>query len=89
MKVFKKSDEDVLDYDIVMTYWLSDGDVVSSADITVPDGIDYLGHAILDDKVKVWIGGGTVDEEYAFKVLVTTYGGRTKEVNFIMVVTEV
>lgn len=88
MKVFKKSDEDVLDYDFVFTDWLPEGDTVDDAEVIVPEGITYQGKQLFDDRVKVWIGGGTAGNQYAFKLLAHTEGGRTKEINFIIAVTE-
>jgi len=36
----------------------------------------------------VWFGGGDPGREYIIKVLATTDGGRVKEINFMLVVTE-
>jgi len=88
LKVFKKSDEDALDYDIVLTDWLVEGDEVDSVETLFPEGVEYRGKTLFVDRVKVWVGGGTSGETYPIKVLVHTEGGRTKEVNFIIAVTE-
>lgn len=90
MKVFKKSDEDVLDYDMVLSDWLPEGDTVDSAEVVIDPEADitYQGKQLFDDRVKVWLGGGTSGETYPVKVLVHTEGGRTKEINFILAVTE-
>lgn len=90
MKVFKKSDEDVLDYDIDMSDWLEDGDEVDAADVVYDRGsdIEYRGKMLFVDRVKIWIAGGVAGETYPIKVLVHTEGGRIKEVNLIIAVTE-
>jgi hypothetical protein len=90
VKVFKKSDEDVLDYDIVLADWLPTGDEVDSATVVYDANSDivFQGKELFNDRVKVWVGGGTSGNTYPFKVLANTKGGRTKEVNFLIVVTE-
>lgn len=90
MKVFKKTDESVLDYDILMGAWLPEGDEVDAAEVVYDQesSLVYQGKSLFDDRVKLWFGGGTPGETYKVKVLLHTEGGRTKEVNFIIAITE-
>lgn len=90
MKIFKKADQDVLDYDLVFTDWLPAGDELDAAAVVYDTTSDivFQGKELFNDRVKLWIGGGTAGNTYPFKVLATTEGGRTKEINFIIAVTE-
>lgn len=90
MKVFKKSDEDVLDYFLDLSNWIPESDAIESVDVVydTTSTLDYRGHNFSEDSIKVWFGGGTMGNQYIVKVLAHTEGGRTKEINFMLVVTE-
>ena len=87
MKLFRKQPRDQLDYDIVLTDWLSEGDEVTAADVQAPDGIEVTQIGIEPDRVKIWIKGGKSGQSYKFSPLIFT-NSREKEVDFIVSVTE-
>jgi len=87
MKVFRKQPNDHLDYDIILTDWLSPDDEVVSADVVAPEGIDVTQVGIEPDRIKIWIKGGQSGQSYKFSPLIYTKS-REKEVDFIMTVTE-
>ncbi|GED43177.1 phage fiber-tail adaptor protein [Cobetia marina] len=88
MKTFRKQPRDHLDYDIVMSEWLSPGDEVENLEIVDPPaGIEVTQTSVSPDRVKLWITGGEDGQSYKFTVLVYTES-RTKEVDFLIVVTE-
>lgn len=88
MKTFRKQPRDHLDYDIDMSAWLPEGDEVEAVEIVdAPKGIEVSQTAIAPDRAKLWIRGGTSGQSYKFTVLIHTES-RTKEVDFLIVVTE-
>lgn len=87
MKVFRKQPKDHLDYDIILTDWLTQEDEIVSADVVAPDGIEVTQVGIEPDRIKVWIKGGQSGQSYKFSPLVYT-NSREKEVDFIVTVTE-
>lgn len=82
MQTFIKQPNDHLDYDIVLTEWLTTGDTIVAANITAPDGINVSATEISADRVKFWIEGGTTGKTYKFSPVIITFGGREKEVDF-------
>ena len=78
--IIQKAPADVLDFDIDVSLWLEAGDSVDSAPATVADCdvvVDEVG--VTTDRVKVWLSGGADGDSGTLTVLVTTAGGRTKE----------
>lgn len=79
----EKSPSDVLDYDADFGRWLPAGDTVASAVATVAtadivvDAVD-----VSDDRVKIWLSGGTTGDDGTLTLIATTTQGRTKEVCF-------
>lgn len=79
----EKSPSDVLDYDADFGRWLPTGDTVASAVATVAtadivvDAVD-----VSDDRVKIWLSGGTAGDDGTLTLIATTTQGRTKEVCF-------
>jgi hypothetical protein len=88
MKTFRKQPGDHLDYDIDMSDWLNDDDTVNDVEVEAPDGIELTGTDIEDNAVKLWIKGGEDGNNYQFSPLIHTTQARTKEVDFLVVVTE-
>lgn len=87
MKTFRKQPSDHLDYVIDLSDWLAEGDSVVSVDVTAPDGIEVTGTTVNSPQVTVWIRGGEHGQSYRFSPLITTQS-REKEVDFLMIVTE-
>jgi len=78
---FEKDPDERLDYDFDFERWLPDGDSVDSAvaeiagTTAVIDQIDTSSTAI-----KVWVSGGTHQDNGTITVRATTVQGRIKEV---------
>lgn len=87
MNTFMKQPRDYLDYDIDLTDWLYEDDQIQDVVVEGPDGIELNKVAIMPDRVKFWISGGTSGESYKFSPLIYT-GSRTKEVDFLIIVVE-
>lgn len=96
MKFFSKQPNDHLDYDIVLSDWLADGDEIVSVtwgpidnpQSGKPTGIDVTGVDTFPDRVKIWITGGESGVEYKFSPLIYTQS-RVKEVDFIILVVDI
>ena len=82
MKRFKKQPSDILDYDIDLSEWLSSGDNVIAADVTVPSGLTLDHKTVTDDRVKIWLADGVDGTTYKVTTRITTEDGRNKEVDF-------
>lgn len=89
MYTFIKQPNDHLDYDIVLTDWLTEGDTVVSLNVDAPTGINISLTETSEDRVKIWIEGGTHGQTYKFSPIITTFGGREKEVDFQIVVRDI
>lgn len=93
MLAVKKRAEDRLDYDVQFDKWVSDGDVVQSAEAEAkirskdPDAVTDLAIdavAVFGTVVKVWLSGGTVGATYDVVVTGSTTQGRVKEECFVI-----
>ena len=82
MKRFKKQPSDILDYDIDLSEWLSSGDNVIDAIVTVPTGLTLDRKTVTDDRVKIWLADGVDGVTYKVTTKITTEDGRSKEVDF-------
>lgn len=71
----------LLEYTWDWALWLADvDDSISSATVTVPDGLTADGAAIVGDVlVTQRVSGGTVDETYTLVCQITTTGGLVDE----------
>lgn len=90
LEKFTKQPADVQDYDIDFTEYL-DGltDTAATADVTAEPGITVQSYTIIGKTVKVWLAGGVHPGRYKVTVRLTTAGGRTKEVEILILVREV
>lgn len=63
------------------TPWLAEiTDTISSATVTVPDGLTAVGAPVVDDGfVTQRVEGGTIDEAYRMVCQITTAGGLIDE----------
>ena len=85
-----KQPVEIQDYDIDYSQWLTTGDNVQSATVTVdPAGLTIGGVMINDPRVKVWLSGGTNGVTYKVTVTATTADGRVKQDEFKLKVKEV
>lgn len=74
-----KDPEAVLDYAVDWTGWLQDGETITSASWTIPDGLTQppTQPASVDGgRTIVWLAGGTDRQTYRPSVHVTTSAGR-------------
>lgn len=82
-----KDPQDVVDYPVEWADVLElDGDTLTSATWTFPEGLTKQADAIAGTQAVVWIAGGTDGERYEISCLVVTAGGRTYDRTFSIVV---
>ena len=83
MKQFDKQPSEVLDYDIDATEWLTQGDNVIGAAITIDiTGLVLDSSTINDDRIKIWLSAGVDGITYKVTTKISTEDGRVKEVDF-------
>lgn len=71
--IFTKDPDAVLDYQWDWgTNWLEDGEAITSAVITVPDGLTLDSQDDTSTTITAWLSGGTVDEGYQVTCHITT-----------------
>jgi hypothetical protein len=81
LTTFEKQPVEVQDYDISFVSWLASlSDTIISASATVDTGITLISCSHTAGVVKVWLSGGSDGTTYTAVVLVTTAGGRVKQV---------
>lgn len=78
---FTKDPDEVLDYEIDWTKWLSGDDTISTSSWTVPSGITKDSDSITDDtkSTKIWLSGGTDGTDYDLLNEIVTANGRTAQ----------
>lgn len=87
---FTKQPVEVKDYDIDYSEWLSAGDNVESATVTVsPTGLTVDAVYINDPRIKIWLSGGTDGAAYKLTVTMTSADGRIKQDEFKIKVKDV
>ena len=74
--VFCKSPDEVLDYVIDWTDWLS-SETITTSTWTVPSGITQGVDSNTDTAVTIWLSGGTLVEKYLVVNEIVTSAGRT------------
>ncbi len=80
---FRKQPVEVIDYDIDYSEWLTTGDNVDSAVVTVaPTGLTVQSVFVNDPRLKIWVSGGTNGTSYKLTVTTTTADGRIKQDEF-------
>jgi len=80
---FTKQPVEVIDYDIDYSEWLTPGDNVESAAVTVePAGLTIESTFINDPRVKIWVSGGSNGTQYKLTITTTTADGRVKQDEF-------
>lgn len=82
----EKDPDDELDYWWNFTDWLTDGDTITAAEVTVEDSatLTKVGNATIHAGalVEQWLSGGTLRDRAKCTCRVTTAGGRTKDKTF-------
>lgn len=81
---FTKQPVDVVDYDIDYSEWLSEGDTLESASVTVAPATNLVIDSVFvnDPRIKIWVSGGTNGVTYKATVTATTADGRVKQDEF-------
>jgi hypothetical protein len=79
-----------LDYTWDWTPWLADvDDTISSATVTVPDGLTAVGSPVVDEGfVTQRVAGGTLDEAYKLVCQITTISGLIDERTINLTISE-
>lgn len=76
---FIKNDDAVLDYPMSWAAWLG-SDTIADAEWTVPSGLTTPKAAtVTTTTATVWLGGGTIGEDYRVTCKITTAAGRVDE----------
>lgn len=90
MKKFNKQPADVLDYTVDLTNWMVSGDTVTSTNASItPSGPSIEVTQGASSQPKIWVSGGTNGKQYKVTTTIVTNGGRTKEIDFNVLVTEI
>lgn len=78
----KQQPADVRDYDIDFSKWFPEGDVITSATISIfPLMVPPPSYAIKHPRIKVWMyAGGVIGTHYKITITARTNDGRVKEV---------
>lgn len=80
-----KQPDEVLDYDVDFDEWFSNRtDTPSSYTVDAETGITVVSDDLVDNTVRVVLGGGTSGESYKVTVLLTTSDGIVKEADFVV-----
>lgn len=74
---FEKDVQAVLDFGFDWSQWLSVGETISTATVTVPTGITKDSQSNTTDTVTVWLSGGTAGIWYDVTCKIVTSVGRT------------
>ena len=86
-----KQPHEVLDFDFEAMRRMDDDDVITDASASVTgDDAALLLEAVTwtDTRVKVWLAAGNDLKNYKITVLITTFGGRVFEGEFVLFVKE-
>lgn len=76
---FPKDSDAILDYEFNWTDWLSPSETISSYEIIASPGITVQSDTNTEDKVTVWLSGGTAGQPYTVTCRITTNQGRTDD----------
>ena len=91
-RAFVKQPGEILDYDFDLTKWLTlqDDDLSEDVLASAPAGIEIVGQGRVpgEDRVKVWLSGGSDGYTYPITLTLTTTSGRTAIFKFRLLVLE-
>lgn len=86
---FIKQPADVQDYDIDFSKYLDAiDDTADRYSVTTGEGLNIDYSQLVDKRIKVWVSGGISGTVYKVTVTLTTFGGRTKQVEIKIKVKE-
>jgi len=80
----------LLDYSWDWSEWLAEiGDTISSATVTVPDGLTAVGDPVVGSPfVTQFVEGGVLESVYRMVCQITTAGGRVDERSIYLTIRE-
>jgi len=85
----EKTSADRLDYDVDYSKWLTEDDLIVSANVTINDiEVTFVADTIevSDQTIRVWMAGGLDGEAAEVAVFATTAAGRVKEARFFLTI---
>ena len=65
-----------LDYAIDWSDWLTEGDTITAAEWTVPEGLTKTDESATTTRATIWLSDGTAGETYRLVCTITTAQGR-------------
>jgi hypothetical protein len=77
-KAFVKDPSSILDYEFDWTAWLTDGETITSHDVTVT-GVTLDETTASNTAVVAWVSGGTVNTTATIACEITTSAARVDE----------
>jgi hypothetical protein len=86
IQIFSKDPDAKLDYGFDWSPWLESGETISTSAWTVPTGLTDSDESYDGDSTKIWLSGGTVDEDYIVANKIITSDGRIDERSFKVMV---
>jgi hypothetical protein len=78
-----KTTYDVLDYSFDWSAWLV-SDTIATSIWEVPAGLTEESESETSEVTTIWLSGGTPGISYVVKNRITTAGGRSKELAFLL-----
>jgi hypothetical protein len=91
MDKFPKQPAEVLDYDVTTDDWMAESDYIQTASsVATPVGLTIQSTTVASNgtRAKVWLAGGTSGARYKVTTTMVTHDGRTKEHEFLVIVSE-
>lgn len=88
MSRYEKDPDAKLDYALDWSAWLPEGDSITVAQWTVPDGLDQSDDTIDGTKTTVWLSGGQLGERHVVTCRVTTAQGRIDDRSISLHITD-
>jgi len=99
MDSFSKQPDEILDYDVDLTEWVTVGDTVNGTEVSVDGSAYAVNHVSAGISIsitnaatsvpKLWVSGGVDGIVYKISVQVSTNSGRLKEVDFKMKIKDI
>jgi len=84
MKRIYKDPDATLDYSWDWADWLTAGETITTASVTVPDGLTLGVVSQLSGVVTAWVSGGTAGTEYKVYCRITTSEGRIDDRTIVL-----
>lgn len=79
---YRQQPDEKLDYDVDYADWLEGSDALLSKSVTISPTGPTISSAIVGERIKTWVSGGTAGVKYKVTVTATTSSGRIKQDEF-------